>query len=91
MGVGSCCSGSASTCSLVTCFGSAGVGGCTVNEAGSGDRGSIALFCLMEMTIFSRSSGDRCFSLRIPRQDSESSLRSSGRAEVGHECVARSV
>lgn len=69
------------------------VGGCRVKEVGSGgsgESGLMALFCLMEMTIFSRSSGEMCFSLRGPRDSSESSLRSSGRADVGQEWVARS-
>jgi len=61
------------------------VGGCTVKDAGSGESGSRVLFCWMEMTIFSRSSGEMCFSFL-----SESSIRSSGRADVGQEWVARS-
>ena len=61
-----------------------------MKDAGSGESGSRALFCSMEMTIFSRSSGEMCFSFRGPRDSSESSLRSSGRADVGQEWVARS-
>jgi hypothetical protein len=44
----------------------------------------------MEMTIFSRSSGEMCFSFRGPRDSSKSSLRNSGRADVGQEWVVRS-
>lgn len=58
-----------------------------MSEAGRGERGSIVFFCLMEMAIFSRSTGDRCFSLR----EAESILRSSGLADVGQEWVARSM
>jgi hypothetical protein len=61
------------------------VGGCTVKDAGSGESGSRVLFCWMDMTIFSRSNGEMCFSFL-----SESSLRNSGRADVGQEWVARS-
>ena len=61
-----------------------------MKDAGSGESGSRVLFCLMEMTIFSRSSGEMCFSFRAPRDSSESSLRTSGRADVGQEWVERS-
>jgi hypothetical protein len=64
------------------------VGGCTVKDAGSGgsgESGSRVFFCWMDMTIFSRSNGEMCFSF-LP----ESSLRNSGRADVGQEWVARS-
>ncbi len=66
------------------------VGGCTTKDVGSGESGSMVLFWLIEITIFSRSSGEMCFSFRGPRDSSESSLRSSGRADVGQEWVARS-
>jgi hypothetical protein len=65
-----------------------------LNDAGRGDSGSNVVFSLMEMTIFSRSSGEICFSWRawrLLRLPVDSVLLNSGRALVGHDRVASSM